>query len=60
MTSASLAPRPRALIENRCKLVWNPYDHIEIEGTGVAPVTALHVPKPRAERFDFASNPELK
>ena len=47
----------RAAIQNRYKLVWNPYDHIEIEGTRVTANTIRYVPKPRVELFDMESDP---
>ena len=47
----------RAVIQNRYKLVWNPYDHIEIAGDRVTSSTIHYVPKPRVELFDMESDP---
>jgi arylsulfatase A-like enzyme len=47
----------RAAIQNRYKLVWYPYDHIEIAGDRVTSSTIRYVPKPRVELFDIESDP---
>lgn len=47
----------RAAIQNRYKLVWNPYDHLKIEGDRVTSTTLRYVPKPRVELFDMESDP---
>jgi arylsulfatase A-like enzyme len=47
----------RAAIQSRYKLVWNPYDHIEIAGDRVTSSTIRYVPQPRVELFDMESDP---
>jgi len=47
----------RAVIQSRYKLVWHPYDHIEITGDRVTSSTIRYVPRPRVELFDMASDP---
>jgi arylsulfatase A-like enzyme len=47
----------RAVIQNRYKLVWHPYDHIEIAGDRVTSNTIRYLPEPRVELFDLESDP---
>lgn len=47
----------RAAIQGRYKLVWNPYDHIEIAGDRVTSSTIRYVPQPRVELFDLECDP---
>ena len=47
----------RAAIQSRYKLVWHPYDHIEITGDRVTESTIRYTPKPRVELFDLESDP---
>jgi arylsulfatase A-like enzyme len=47
----------RAVIQSRYKLVWNPYDHIVIEGQGKAARTLKYVAEPRIELFDLQADP---
>jgi arylsulfatase A-like enzyme len=55
---AEFATTPvRAAIQSRYKLVWNPYDHIEIEGTRVTDATIRYKPQPRVELFDLETDP---
>ena len=47
----------RTVIQNRYKLVWHPYDHIEIEGDKISDRTMRYVAKPRIELFDLLEDP---
>lgn len=46
----------RAAIQNRYKLVWNPYDHIDLAGGRVTSAAMRYVPKPKIELFDLESD----
>lgn len=47
----------RTVIQNRYKLVWHPYDHIEIEGDKISDRTMRYVAEPRIELFDLLEDP---
>ena len=47
----------RAVIQRRYKLVWHPYDHIEIEGGRITPTSLRYVPEPLVELFDLEADP---
>jgi DMSO/TMAO reductase YedYZ molybdopterin-dependent catalytic subunit len=47
----------RAAIQGRYKLVWHPYDHIEIAGARVTESNLRYMPKPRVELFDLETDP---
>ena len=47
----------RAVVRGRYKLVWHPYDHIEIAGARVTESTIRYMPQPRTELFDMESDP---
>jgi arylsulfatase A-like enzyme len=47
----------RAVIQSRYKMVWNPYDHIVIEGDRPAERTLRYVAEPRIELFDLQADP---
>lgn len=53
----SAATPVRTVIQNRYKLVWHPYDHIEIEGDKISDRTMRYVAKPRIELFDLLEDP---
>ena len=50
----------RVAIRDRYKLLWNPYDHVAIEGARVPPDGAGYVPKPRLELYDVQADPGEK
>ena len=50
----------RVAIRDRYKLLWNPYDHVAIEGARVPPEGAGYVPKPRLELYDVQADPGEK
>lgn len=50
----------RVAIQDRYKLVWNPYDHIEIEGARIHPDRVRYIPKPRLELYDVQADPGEK
>jgi len=55
---AEFATTPvRAVIQERYKLVWHPYDHIEIAGGRITPTSLRHVPEPLVELFDLEADP---
>ena len=55
---AEFATTPvRAAIQSRYKLVWHPYDHLEITGPRVTDTTLRYVPKPRVELFNLETDP---
>jgi arylsulfatase A-like enzyme len=55
---AEFATTPvRAAIQSRYKLVWNPYDHIEITGPRVTDTTLRYQPEARVELFDLETDP---
>lgn len=47
----------RAAIQSHYKLVWHPYDHLEITGDRVTESTIRYTPRPRVELFDMKSDP---
>lgn len=47
----------RTVIQDRHKLVWHPYDHIEIEGNKISDRTLKYVAEPRIELFDLLEDP---
>ena len=47
----------RAAIQSRYKLVWHPYDHIEIVGARVTEAAIRYVAQARAELFDLETDP---
>lgn len=53
----SAATPVRTVIQNRYKLVWHPYDHIEIEGDKISDRTMRYVAEPRIELFDLLEDP---
>ncbi|NBW96005.1 MAG: hypothetical protein EBR28_04565 [Planctomycetia bacterium] len=55
---AEFATTPvRAVIQGRYKLVWHPYDHIEIDGGRITPTSLRYVPEPLIELFDLEADP---
>jgi arylsulfatase A-like enzyme len=50
----------RVAIQDRYKLFWNPYDHIEIEGARIHPDRVRYIPKPRLELYDVQADPGEK
>ena len=47
----------RTVIQNRYKLVWHPFDHIEIDGDKISDRTLRYVAEPRIELFDLLEDP---
>ena len=47
----------RTVIQNRYKLVWHPFDHIEIDGDKISDRTLRYVADPRIELFDLLEDP---
>lgn len=47
----------RTVIQDRYKLVWNPHDHIAIEGDRIAKKNMRYVAAPRVELFDLLEDP---
>jgi arylsulfatase A-like enzyme len=47
----------RTVIQDRYKLVWNPYDHIEIAGDRLSDTAMKYVAEPRVELFDLQADP---
>jgi len=47
----------RAVVQDRYKLVWNPYDHIEVDGNRLSDRSIRYIPQPRIELFDLQADP---
>jgi len=55
---AEFATTPvRAVIQQRYKLVWHPYDHVELVGGRIKPGSLRYVPEPLVELYDLEADP---